>query len=112
MAFRFFKKMAKIVIDEFNKFVEEEVEYLLSAEKLKFVEITYVVGCSNFTIFVSYDKKNFGSEIEQFIFNIIQKARQSDLFKHNWNVQQPAVEKKNQLRYHFSDSYNIIFTAK
>ena len=49
--------MAEIVIDEFNKFVEEEVEYLLSAEKHKFVEITYVVGCSNLTILCLIIKK-------------------------------------------------------
>lgn len=48
--------MAEIVIDEFNKFVEEEVEYLLPAEKCKFVKITYVVNCCcDFTIFVPYD---------------------------------------------------------
>ena len=47
---------------------------LIPAEKPKFVEITYVVDCCDFTIFLSYDKKNFESEIEQFIFNIIQKA--------------------------------------
>ena len=48
--------MAKIAIEEFDvcqKFVYEEVQYLLPIEKRKFVEIYHVVGCNEFIIFVS-----------------------------------------------------------
>ena len=53
------KKNSKIVSEEFDvchKFVDEEVEFLLPLEKRKFVEISHVVGCNDFVIFVSYDK--------------------------------------------------------
>ena len=48
--------MAKIAIEEFDvcqKFVYEEVQYLLPIEKRKFVKIYHVVGCNEFIIFVS-----------------------------------------------------------
>ena len=109
------KKMAKIMIEEFDvchKSVDEEIQYLLPNERRKFVEISHVVGCNEFIIFVSYDKKIFGSDIEQFISDIIQKAKQSDLHQYHWKVHRPIVEKtKNWPCDRFIDRFNISFTA-
>ena len=63
--------MAEIIVEEFDaahKFVNEIVNFL-------FVEISHVVGCSNFVIFVSYDKKNFGGEIRNFLSKICDEAK-------------------------------------
>ena len=47
--------------------------YLL--KKKKFVEISHVVGCSDFVIFVSYGKKSFGGEIRNFLSKISDEAK-------------------------------------
>ena len=108
--------MAKIVTEEFDvshKFVDEKVQYLLPIEKSTFVEISHAIGCNEFTIFVSYNKKNFVGEIEQFISDFIQKAKESDLHQYHWKVHRPIVEKtKNWPGDRFIDGFNISFTAE
>ena len=42
----------------------------------------------NFLIFVSYDKKNFGGSIKQFIQDIIKEAQKSDLHRYNQELQE------------------------
>ena len=108
--------MAKIVIEGFDvchKLVDEEVRYLLPIEKQEFIEISHVEGCNEFIIFVSYDKKNFGGEIKQFISDIIQKAKESDLYQYHWKVHRPIVEEtKNWPCDRFIDCFNITFPAE
>ena len=68
----------KFVVQEFDiyhKFVDEEIKYFLPIEERKYVEISHVVGCSDFVIFVSYDKKNFGGEIKNFLLKIIEETK-------------------------------------
>ena len=68
--------MAKIVVEEFDaahKFVDEIVKFLLPLEKRKYVEISHVVGCSDFVIFVSYHKENFGSKSQIFYPKYVMK---------------------------------------
>ena len=47
--------MAKTVVefDVAHKFVDEIVCFLLPLEKRKYIEISHVVACSDFVIFVS-----------------------------------------------------------
>ena len=81
--------------------------------KQEFVEISHVIGCNEFTIFVSYDKKNFGGEIKQLISHIIQKAKQSALYQYHWKVHRHIVEEtKNWPCDRFIDRFNITFTAE
>ena len=95
--------MAKIVVDEFDvahKFVDEIVCFLLPLEIRKYTEISHVVGCSDFVIFVSFNKKNFGGEIR-------------NVSSYGWKVHRPLIEEtKNQNCYRFTDRFNICFTAK
>ena len=80
--------MSKIVVEEFDvchKFMNEEIKYFVPVKKRKYVEISHVVGCSDFGIFVSYDKNNFGGKIKIFS-KIIKEARKSDLARYRWKV--------------------------
>ena len=52
-----------------HKFVDEEIKYFLPIEKRKYMGISHVVGCSDFVIFVSYDKKTWGQNQKNFIKN-------------------------------------------
>lgn len=96
--------MSKIVIEEFDachKFVDE-IEF--------FVEISHVVSCDGFVIFVSYDLRG---EIQQFICDIIGEAKKNDLYRHGWKVYRRLIEEtKNEDCYRFVDSINIIFTVQ
>ena len=85
--------------------------YLLSA--LKYIEISNVVGCSDFVIFVSYDKQKFGGEIRNFLSKICDEAKKSDLSSCGWKVHHSVTEEtKNQDCYMFTDRFNICFTAE
>ena len=70
--------MAKIIVEEFDaahKFLDEIVNCLLPLKKRKFVEISHIVGCSDFVIFVSFGKKSFGGEIRNFLSKISDEAK-------------------------------------
>lgn len=105
--------MSKIVIEEFDachKFVDEIEFFVLPIEKRKFVEISHVVSCDDFVIFVSYDLRG---EIQQFICDIIGEAKKNDLCRHGWKVYRRLIEEtKNEDCYRFVDSINIIFTVQ
>ena len=84
------KKRSKIVIEEFDcchKFIEPR-QYILLLEDRKFVNITYLVSCNEFLIFISYDKKEFGIKIKEFINLIIE----SDLCRFHWKIHRPLAE--------------------
>ena len=49
-----------VEFDVAHKFVDKIVCFLLPLEKRKYIEISHIAGCSDFVIFVSYDKKTFG----------------------------------------------------
>ena len=49
-----------------------KLSFFLPIEKRKFVEISHVVSCDDFVIFVSYDLRG---EIQQFICDIIGEAK-------------------------------------
>ena len=49
--------------------------FLLPLEKRKFIEISHVVSCSDFFIFMSYNKKHFGGEIRNFFSKIYDAAK-------------------------------------
>ena len=108
--------MAKIVVEEFDvahKFADEIVCFLLPFEKTEYIEISHVVGCSDFVIFVSYDKQKFGGEIRNFLSKICDEAKKSDLSSCGWKVHHSVIEEtKNQDCYMFTDRFNICFTAE
>ena len=49
--------------------------FLLPLEKRKYIGISHVVSCSDFFIFMSYDKKHFGGEIRNFLSKICDEAK-------------------------------------
>ena len=108
--------MSKIVAEEFDvchKFVDEEIKYFLPIEKRKSVEISHVVGCSDFVIFISYDKKNFSAVIKNFVSKIINEAKKSDVATYRWRFRRPLVEERKNLDFYILiDRIDIIFTAE
>ena len=88
--------MSKTVIEEFDLChkLSEEIKHFLPIEKRKYLEISHVVSCSDFVIFISYDKKNFGAEIKNFVSDIIEEAKKSELSRYGWKVHRPLVEEK------------------
>ena len=66
--------MSKIIVevfDVFHNFMSACVRYILPFNYRKFVHLTHLVGSDSFTIFVPYDKENFGDTIQQFIQDIM-----------------------------------------
>lgn len=108
--------MSKIVVEEFgvcHMFVDEEIKYFLPIEKRKYVEISHVFGCSDFVIFISYDKKKFGAKIKNFVSKIINEAKESELATYERKFHRPLVEESKNLGcYTFIDQTDIIFTAE
>ena len=77
--------MSKITIDEFDvchNFMSDCIRYILPLNQRKFVQLSHLAGCDSFTIFVSYDKENFGDRIQQFIQKIIKEAQRSELYRY------------------------------
>ena len=69
--------MSKIVVEEFDvchKFIEE-IKYLLPLKEKNYVEITHVVSCLDFVIFISYDNKNFFDKIKDFTQIFLRKPK-------------------------------------
>ena len=112
------KKMSKIIVEEFDvchNFMSVCVQYILLANHRKFVHLTHLVGSDSFTIFVSYDKENFGDRIQQFFQEIIHEAQKNDLYRYNWKVHRSLVEETvNQPKELFHDSfcYNFYSSIK
>lgn len=69
-----------------------KLSFFLPIEKREFVEISHVVSCDDFVIFVSYD---FRGEIQQFICDIIGEAKKNNLYRHGWKVCRLIEETKN-----------------
>ena len=107
--------MSKIIVevfDVFHNFMSACVRYILPLNYRKFVHLTHLVGSDSFTIFVRYDKENFGDTIQQFIQDIINEAQKSDLYIYHWKVHRPLVEETTNQPYElFHDCFVITFTA-
>ena len=87
--------MSKITVDEFevcHQFMQCCVSYILPLHERKFADLTYLVSCNESIIFVSYDKKNFGGRIQQFIQAIIKEANENDLYRYHCKAHRPLVE--------------------
>ena len=72
--------MSKITVEEFevcHQFMQCCAPYILPLHERKFVNLTHMVSCDDFVIFVSYDNKNFEGRIQQFIQEIIKEAQRS-----------------------------------
>ena len=62
--------MSRITVEEFevcHQFMQNCVQYNLPLHERKFVNLTHLVSCDDFVIFVSCDEKNFGGKTQQFI---------------------------------------------
>ena len=89
--------MSKIIVevfDVFHNFMSACVRYILPLNYRKFVHLTHLVGSDSFTIFVPYDKENFGDTIQQFIQDIINEAQKSDLYIYHWKVHLHLLRKQ------------------
>ena len=58
----------------------------------KCVHVTHLVGGDKFFIFVSYNKEQFNTKINQFITDIIKESKHWDDLPKYWNVNEPLVE--------------------
>ena len=86
--------MSNITVEEFevcHHFMQYCVQHILPVHERKFVNLTHLVSCDDFVIFVSYDKKHFGGRIQQFIRAIIKEPQKSDLHRYHWAVHRPLV---------------------
>ena len=89
------KKMEKVVIEEFDcchSFIESCVCFILPLNERIFVHVTHLVGGGKFFIFVSYDKEQLNTKINQFITDIIKESKNWDDLRKYWNVNEPLVE--------------------
>ena len=89
------KKMEKVVIEEFDcchSFIERCVCFILPLNERIFVHVTHLVGGGKFFIFVSYDKEQLNTKINQFITDIIKESKNWDDLRKYWNVNEPLVE--------------------
>ena len=81
------------------------------AEKNKFVEISHCFEGRDFIIFVSFDKANFGNEINHFIATIAKKT--IEVFSMHWKIDQPTVEiSANPPCYCFITCYHLVFKVE
>lgn len=103
--------MSKITPEKFDvchNFMSGCAQYILPLNERKFVDLTHLVSADEYTIFVSYDKKNFRGRIKQFIREIIKEAQKSDL----WKFHSPLVEETINYPYElFHDCFLITFTT-
>lgn len=105
--------MNKVVIEEFNVCHQfaDDIQFLLPLVERKFVNISHLVSCSNFIIFIGYNKNSYGDRIKEFIQRVIKKPQQSSLSDYGWAVHRPLVHQcKAPDYYDFSEQVQIIIT--
>ena len=69
-----------------HSFIESCVYFILRLIGRKFVHVTHLVGRDKFFIFVSYNKEQFNTKINQFVTGIIKESKNWDDLPKYWNV--------------------------
>ena len=85
--------MNKVVIEEFDVCHQcaDDIQFLLPLKERKFVNISYLVSCSDFVILIGYNKNSYGDRIKEFTQRVIKESQQSSLSDYGWAVHRPLV---------------------